>query len=54
MLGTLAAMYIMRNYDLTEDKAIEISNEIAKRKSQITTKSSVLNHDEELELAVKI
>jgi len=30
--GTLIAMYIMRNYDLTEEKALEISAELAKRK----------------------
>ncbi|QHI35320.1 hypothetical protein IMCC3317_06660 [Kordia antarctica] len=32
ILGTLIAMYIMRNYDLTEEKALEISAELAKRK----------------------
>jgi len=30
--GTLIAMYIMRNYDLTEEKALKISAELAKRK----------------------
>lgn len=32
ILGTLGAMWIMRNYDLTEEKAVEISNQLAKRK----------------------
>jgi GPH family glycoside/pentoside/hexuronide:cation symporter len=30
--GTLGAMWIMRNYDLTEEKALEISAELARRK----------------------
>jgi GPH family glycoside/pentoside/hexuronide:cation symporter len=33
ILGTLAAMFIMRNYDLTEEKAIGISKELEKRKA---------------------
>ncbi len=33
ILGTLAAMFIMRNYDLTEEKAHEISAELAKKKA---------------------
>jgi GPH family glycoside/pentoside/hexuronide:cation symporter len=32
ILGTLGAMWIMRNYDHTEEKALEISAELAKRK----------------------
>ena len=32
IVGTLAAMWIMRNYNHTEEKAIEISAELAKRK----------------------
>jgi glycoside/pentoside/hexuronide:cation symporter, GPH family len=32
ILGTLAAMYIMRNYDLTEEKAVGISKQLEKRK----------------------
>lgn len=32
IVGTLAAMWIMRNYDLTEEKAQEISAELQKRK----------------------
>ena len=32
ILGTLAAMWIMRNYNHTEEKAIEISAELARRK----------------------
>jgi GPH family glycoside/pentoside/hexuronide:cation symporter len=32
ILGTLGAMWIMRNYNLTEEKAMEISAELAKRK----------------------
>ena len=34
ILGTLGAMWIMRNYDLTEEKAIEISVELDKRKAE--------------------
>ncbi len=34
ILGTLGAMYIMRNYDLTEEKSKEISAELEKRKSE--------------------
>ena len=34
ILGTLGAMWIMRNYDLTEERAIEISAELEKRKTQ--------------------
>lgn len=30
--GTLGAMYIMRNYDLTEEKAVDISAQLAQRK----------------------
>jgi len=33
MAGTLAAMYIMRNYDLTEARANEITKELEKRKA---------------------
>jgi GPH family glycoside/pentoside/hexuronide:cation symporter len=32
--GTLGAMWIMRSYDLTEEKALEISAELAKRKQK--------------------
>lgn len=32
ILGTLGAMWIMRNYNLTEEKAMEISAELANRK----------------------
>lgn len=32
ILGTLVAMYVMRSYDLTEEKAIEIRVELDKRK----------------------
>jgi GPH family glycoside/pentoside/hexuronide:cation symporter len=32
ILGTLGAMWIMRNYDHTEEKALEISAELARRK----------------------
>ena len=34
ILGTLGAMYIMRNYDLTEEKANKISAELATRNEQ--------------------
>jgi len=34
MLGTLIAILVMWNYDLTEERAIEISAELAKRKSE--------------------
>ncbi|GAB5554787.1 MAG: MFS transporter [Saprospiraceae bacterium] len=33
ILGTLIAMYFMRNYDLTEEKATEISEALAKKKA---------------------
>ena len=33
MVGTLAAMFIMRNYDLTEERAHEITAELKKRKA---------------------
>ena len=33
IIGTLVAMYIMRNYDLTEKRASEIRIELDKRKS---------------------
>jgi GPH family glycoside/pentoside/hexuronide:cation symporter len=38
--GTLIAMYIMRNYDITEKRALEISAELAKRKTLKNTQSS--------------
>ena len=34
IVGTLAAMWIMRNYNLTEERALEISAELAKRKTK--------------------
>jgi glycoside/pentoside/hexuronide:cation symporter, GPH family len=34
ILGTLVAMWIMRNYSHTEEKALEISAELAKRKAE--------------------
>jgi len=40
ILGTLIAMWVMRNYDLTEEKAREISKELEARKGQVTTQSS--------------
>lgn len=40
IVGTLAAMWIMRNYDLTEDKALEISAELKKRKDHSEPKSN--------------
>ncbi|UCD61927.1 MAG: MFS transporter [Flavobacteriaceae bacterium] len=33
ILGTLVAIYVMRNYDLTEERSNEISAELAKRKN---------------------
>ncbi len=38
ILGTLAAMWIMRNYDLTEEKAVGISAQLAKRKAEKKSK----------------
>jgi GPH family glycoside/pentoside/hexuronide:cation symporter len=38
ILGTLGAMWIMRNYDLTEEKALLISAKLAKRKSEKKSK----------------
>ncbi|WP_229724470.1 MFS transporter [Winogradskyella forsetii] len=60
ILGTLGAMWIMHSYDLTEEKALEISAELAKRKVKKKTKEissaygaghllSVLNNDIKLE-----
>tara|TARA_B110000503_G_C7153929_1_gene416401 strand:- start:571 stop:2916 length:2346 start_codon:yes stop_codon:yes gene_type:complete len=40
IVGTLAAMWIMRNYDLTEEKSQEISSELAKRKESMNKSSS--------------
>ena len=37
ILGTLIAMWIMRDYDLTEEKAVEISAKLAKRKEKPTS-----------------
>ncbi|WP_034058056.1 MFS transporter [Lacinutrix jangbogonensis] len=38
IVGTLAAMWIMRNYDLTEEKAVGISAQLAKRKAEKKSK----------------
>lgn len=40
ILGTLTAMWIMRDYNITEERANEIRAEIDKRKEAITPKSS--------------
>ena len=44
IVGTLVAMFVMRNYDLTEEKAHEISAELSKRKvnfnSELSKKAS--------------
>jgi GPH family glycoside/pentoside/hexuronide:cation symporter len=40
IVGTLAAMWIMRNYELTEEKALEISAELKKRKDNAEPKST--------------
>ncbi|RXR29119.1 MFS transporter [Flavobacterium piscinae] len=40
IVGTLIAMYIMRNYDITEKRAKEISAELEKRKSNKLIESS--------------
>lgn len=40
IMGTLGAMYIMRNYDLTETKAVQISAELALRKGLKQKQSS--------------
>tara|TARA_B110000114_G_scaffold111825_1_gene117442 strand:- start:1711 stop:2694 length:984 start_codon:yes stop_codon:yes gene_type:complete len=40
ILGTLIAIYVMWDYDITEEKANEISEALAKRKSQQTIKSN--------------
>lgn len=34
IVGTLVAMYVMRDYDVTEEKALEISAELARRKEK--------------------
>jgi len=36
IIGTLIAIYVMRNYDLTEERANEISKELNKRKNSGT------------------
>jgi GPH family glycoside/pentoside/hexuronide:cation symporter len=38
ILGTLGAMLIMRNYDHTEEKALKISAQLAKRKGEFKSK----------------
>ena len=35
ILGTLIAMWVMRNYDLTEDKAREIKEALATKKGEL-------------------
>jgi GPH family glycoside/pentoside/hexuronide:cation symporter len=40
ILGTLIAIWVMRDYDVSEERAIEISAELAKRKEQKKTQSS--------------
>jgi GPH family glycoside/pentoside/hexuronide:cation symporter len=40
MVGTFIAILVMRNYDLTEERALEISAELNKRKKQDIPKSS--------------
>lgn len=40
IVGTLIAMYVMRNYDITEKRATEISAELAKRKANKNIESS--------------
>ena len=40
ILGTLIAMWVMRNYDLTEEKARSIKNELDARKGQVKKQSS--------------
>ena len=40
IMGTLIAMWVMRNYDLTEEKAREIKREIEARRGQAKTQSS--------------
>ena len=34
IIGTLIAIYVMRNYDLTEERANEISAELKRRKNK--------------------
>jgi len=40
IFGTLIAMWVMRNYDLTEEKAREIKKELDTRKGQVKKQSS--------------
>jgi GPH family glycoside/pentoside/hexuronide:cation symporter len=51
MVGTLIAMWIMKDYDLTEDKANAIKKELATRKSQLTKTDKVI---EDLNVAAEI
>ena len=48
ILGTLVAMYVMRNYDLTEEKAGEIRTELDKRQKESTPKLSSYYQTEKL------
>ena len=48
IVGTLAAMWIMRNYDLTEEKASEISAELKRRKNDSNKQSSSYYQTEKL------
>jgi GPH family glycoside/pentoside/hexuronide:cation symporter len=48
IVGTLAAMWIMRNYDLTEEKAKEISAELNRRKNDSKIQSSSYYQTEKL------
>lgn len=43
ILGTLIAMYVMRNYDLTEEKANEITKELQKKKAIKSSGYSKMN-----------
>ena len=52
VLGTLIAMWVMRNYDLTESKAREIKNELDKRKA--LKPASDLKTDSQTDSKIKV
>jgi len=48
IVGTLIAMFVMRNYDVTEERANEIRAELDRRKEPETQKSSSYDHTHRL------
>ena len=50
IMGTLIAMYIMRNYDITEERAIEISAELVIRRENKKNQTSSIHQPEKLKI----